>query len=214
VSEPLLALATSAPDRPAVSFPDGSLTYGELRAAAEQLSQRLVGLDRVAVWATPRRHTCIAVCAALLAGVPLVPLDPSAGDSALAHVLSDSDPSVVLADPDDALPDVVRPRVRPLSEPPRHPRTHIPHSVAMILYTSGTTGRPKGVLLPRQALASNLDALANTWTWTPDDVVVQALPLFHRYGLLVGMIGPLRRGGGLIHAGRFAPEALARALDE
>ena len=54
---------------------------------------------------------------------------------------------------------------------------------ALVVYTSGTTGPPKGVVLPRRAIASNLDALADAWEWTADDVVAHGLPLFHVHGL-------------------------------
>ena len=51
-------------------------------------------------------------------------------------------------------------------------------------------------MLPRRSIASNLDALADAWEWTADDVVAHGLPLFHVHGLVLGMLGPLRRGGG------------------
>ena len=59
-------------------------------------------------------------------------------------------------------------------------------------------------MLPRRAIASNLDALAEAWEWTGDDVVAHGLPLFHVHGLILGMLGPVRRGGGVHHLGRFS----------
>jgi malonyl-CoA/methylmalonyl-CoA synthetase len=88
-----------------------------------------------------------------------------------------------------------------------------PERTALIVYTSGTTGPPKGVMLPYRALASNLDALAAAWEWTAADRVAHGLPLFHVHGLLVGTVGPLRIGGNLEHTGRFSSEAIAAALD-
>ncbi len=67
-------------------------------------------------------------------------------------------------------------------------------------------------MLPRRALATNLDALADAWEWTGDDVVAHGLPLFHVHGLILGMLGPLRRGGGAYHLGKFSTEAAAEAL--
>jgi len=84
---------------------------------------------------------------------------------------------------------------------------------AFVFYTSGTTGPPKGVVLSRRAVASNLDALASVWNWTGDDVLTHALPLFHVHGLILGVLGPLRTGGSLRHAGRFSPGGIARELD-
>ena len=81
-----------------------------------------------------------------------------------------------------------------------------------MVYTSGTTGPPKGVVLPRRALATNLDALADAWAWTGDDVVAHGLPLFHVHGLILGVLGPLRRGGSAWHLVRFSSEAAASAL--
>jgi malonyl-CoA/methylmalonyl-CoA synthetase len=83
---------------------------------------------------------------------------------------------------------------------------------ALIVYTSGTTGAPKGAVLPRRAIASNLDGLADAWAWTADDVVAHALPLFHVHGLVIGVLGPLRRGGCAMHLERFSADGVASAL--
>jgi malonyl-CoA/methylmalonyl-CoA synthetase len=85
--------------------------------------------------------------------------------------------------------------------------------VATIVYTSGTTGPPKGAVLPRRAIASNLDGLAEAWEWSGDDMVAHGLPLFHVHGLILGTLGPVRRGGGVHHLGRFSAQAAASALD-
>ena len=80
-----------------------------------------------------------------------------------------------------------------------------PERPALILYTSGTTGPPKGVVISRAALAAGIDALADAWAWTPDDVLVHGLPLFHVHGLVLGVLGPLRIGSPLVHTGRPSP---------
>ena len=80
-----------------------------------------------------------------------------------------------------------------------------------MLYTSGTTGRPKGVELGRDAIAANLDALADAWAWTADDTLVHGLPLFHVHGLVLGLLGPLRLGCRLVHTVRPTPPAYAAA---
>ncbi|WP_055472799.1 AMP-binding protein, partial [Streptomyces pathocidini] len=78
-------------------------------------------------------------------------------------------------------------------------------------YTSGTTGAPKGALIPRGAVAADLDALAEAWEWTPQDTLVHGLPLFHVHGLVLGVLGALRVGSRLVHTGRPTPEAYAAA---
>lgn len=81
----------------------------------------------------------------------------------------------------------------------------------MIIYTSGTTGLPKGVVLSRRAIAADLDALAEAWQWTADDVLVHGLPLFHVHGLVLGLLGSLRVGNRVIHTGKPTPEGYAAA---
>ena len=75
------------------------------------------------------------------------------------------------------------------------PAEPAPETPALVVYTSGTTGPPKGAVLPRRAIAATLDALADAWQWTGEDVLVHGLPLFHVHGLILGVLGPLRRGG-------------------
>ena len=205
-------------DRLALRFPEGELTYAQLRDAAASVAQRVDGAQRVGVWALPVPETCVAVVGALLAGVAVVPINAKAGERELGHILADSDPAAILAAPDVELPDVAaqRPRVdvdlgaRGGDGPAQEPPDDAP---ALVVYTSGTTGPPKGAVLPRRAIASNLDALAEAWEWTDADVVAHGLPLFHVHGLVIGILGPLRRGGAAHHLGRFSSEAVAQALE-
>ncbi|MFF0696290.1 acyl-CoA synthetase [Streptomyces tendae] len=210
---------TGAPaDRPALRFGERSLTYAELAAAAGATAGRIGGAGRVAVWATPAMETAVAVVAALLAGVAAVPLNPKSGDKELAHILADSAPSLVLAPPDAELPPALGTLER--VDVDVRARGAVPEDrteegdPALVVYTSGTTGPPKGAVIPRRALATTLDALADAWQWTGDDVLVQGLPLFHVHGLVLGILGPLRRGGSVRHLGRFSTEGAARELND
>ncbi|MFD8972182.1 acyl-CoA synthetase [Streptomyces sp. NPDC059593] len=204
-------------DRPALRCGADALTYVELARAAGSLAVRIGGADRVAVWATPSAHTAVAVVAALLAGVPAVPLNPRTGERELAHILGDSAPGAVLAGPEDVLPAGLAelPRIDVELSATTGPSMAEPEdaeSPAFVVYTSGTTGPPKGVVLSRRAVAASLDALAEAWAWTADDVLVHALPLFHVHGLILGILGPLRRGGEVRHLGAFSVEGVAREL--
>ena len=191
---------------------DGADLVGAVGAVAASLRDR----DRVALWCTAELETGLGIAGALAAGVPVVPINPASGDRELAHETGDSRPEAVLASATAELPPTLAalPRIviDPTARAPLPTHATAPEATALIVYTSGTTGAPKGVLLSRRAIAANLDALAEAWAWTGDDVVTHALPLFHVHGLVLGTVGPLRLGGGVRHVGRFSPEAIAAAL--
>lgn len=217
------------PGKVALRFGERALTYRELAEAAGALAGRLAaagpgtglrpdaGPGRVALWAAPTLETAVGAVAALLAGMPVVPLNPRTGERELAHIVADSAPFAVLAGPDDELPAALEALERvdiPVSgvtATPLPPEAG-PDSPALIVYTSGTTGPPKGAVLPRRAIATTLDALQDAWQWSADDVLVHGLPLFHVHGLILGILGPLRRGGQVRHLGRFTPEGVRREL--
>ncbi|MFC7989214.1 acyl-CoA synthetase [Streptomyces pilosus] len=215
---PALADARAA-RRPALRFGEHALTYGELAGAAGAVGEALRGARRVAVWATPAPETAVAVTGALLAGVAVVPLNPKSGGRELGHILADSAPDLVLTAPGTLLPAPLDalPRVEvdtaDRAAPPDDGALDAEHP-ALVVYTSGTTGPPKGAVLPRRAVAATLDALADAWQWTADDVLVHGLPLFHVHGLVLGTLGPLRRGGCVRHLGRFTTRGVARELND
>ncbi|GAA2897920.1 acyl-CoA synthetase [Streptomyces mexicanus] len=202
----------------ALRFGDRSLTYRELAAAAGAVGARVRGRARVAVWATPTLQTAVAVVGTLLAGVAAVPLNPKSGEKELGHIVADSAPAAVLAAPGADLPDAlaglerIDVDVRAVGPVPAQDAED--GDPALIVYTSGTTGPPKGAVLPRRAVAATLDALAEAWQWTARDVLVHGLPLFHVHGLVLGTLGPLRRGGSVRHLGRFTTEGVARELGD
>jgi malonyl-CoA/methylmalonyl-CoA synthetase len=212
----MLTGVTELDGHPAIRVAGRQLSYGELREAAAAVAVKLEGTRRVAVWAHPTPEFCVAAVAAVSAGVALIPVNPKLGRAELEHVLSDSRPDVLI-DPPDELPALAS-HLRRLSVDLSERRAELPamrpadQDPALIVYTSGTTGRPKGAVLPGRAIASNLDALAEAWAWTGEDVLVHGLPLFHVHGLVLGLFGPLRLGGTLCHLGGFDPHAAATAL--
>jgi len=140
-----------------------------------------------------------------------VPLPADIGVAERTHILTDSAARAWLGErPDDlaGLPHIpVRLHARSwhrYAEPPAD-------APAYVMYTSGTTGAPKGVQTSRRAVAADIDALAQAWQWAPDDVLVHGLPLFHVHGLVLGLLGSLRIGNRFVHTGTPTPQAYAAA---
>jgi malonyl-CoA/methylmalonyl-CoA synthetase len=179
---------------------DDAIGRTELDGAVGSLAAGLGAGRRIAVVAEATIESVIAILGGLTAGCEVVLLNPKSGPSERDHVLRDAAPDAVLgtADIDRSARAPVRVAGRTTG--------------ALIVYTSGTTGPPKGVVLPHAALVANLAAVYDAWDWTAADRVVHALPLYHIHGLLLGTLGPLWHGGSSHHLGRFDPAAIGPAL--
>ncbi|MEC4839121.1 acyl-CoA synthetase [Mycobacteroides chelonae] len=207
----LTSLHPKSPDlADAVRIGEDSWGRADLVGAATAAAERIGGASGpIAVLARPSIDTVLSVIAGLIAGIPIVPVPADVGVAERRHILADSGAIAWLGEtPDEpeGLPHVpVRRHARSWHQY-SEPR---PESTALIVYTSGTTGAPKGVQLSRRALAASLDGLADAWAWTPDDVLVHGLPLFHVHGLVLGLLGSLRVGNRFVHTVKPTPEAYA-----
>ncbi|WP_432824931.1 AMP-binding protein [Dactylosporangium sp. CA-092794] len=194
---------------PTVSVADRALSADQLLSAAAAVAADVGGAATVAVDATATLETVVAVTGALLAGAAVVPVPADAGTAEREHILRDSGAALTLGN---------RPELFAAPVPvdvTRRSGTSYPapagDAVALVMYTSGTTGAPKGVELTHAAVEAGLDALADAWAWTAEDRLVHGLPLFHVHGLILGVLGALRTGSSLAHTGRPHPAAYAAA---
>ncbi|MEV7026128.1 acyl-CoA synthetase [Kitasatospora sp. NPDC093558] len=198
-----------------------ALSREDLLGAATAVADRVAGAPALAVLARPSVETVTAVVGGLLAGVPVVPLPPDSGPKEREHILRDSGAALLAhAIGDSAVGDSVAAaavsgvEALPVDPAQRSATTYAESAgdaTGFVLYTSGTTGAPKGAVIRREAVAADLDALAAAWRWTAEDTLVHGLPLFHVHGLLLGVLGALRTGSRLVHTGRPTPAGYAAA---
>lgn len=187
--------------RPAIVHRERTWTYGELEVAATRGAAYLQSLgvtagDRVALFTDQKLPLLIANLSVWLAGGVPLPLNPRFTREEMRYYLSDSTARAVVVGSEQrplleqlarempqppeivADADLLAPPALPFREP-----TLADSDPCLILYSSGTTGWPKGVVHTQSNVASSLHALAECWRMTPDDVVVNVLPLFHIHGL-------------------------------
>ena len=160
-------------------------------------ASRLADHRTIAILTAATLDTAVAVQGALLAGATVVPISPDSGETERQHVLDDSGATLLIADGEST---ELASRVSTITP-----------DAALLLYTSGTTGPPKGVPITAESVRACIDGLADAWEWTPDDLLVHGLPLNHVHGLVLGLLGPLMVGSSLHHTGRPTPAAYAAA---
>jgi acyl-CoA ligase (AMP-forming) (exosortase A-associated) len=186
-------LGRGDPDAPALTFKDVTLSYRELGERVARLAAGLGGLgvrkgDRVAVYAEKRIDTVVALLAISAAGAAFVPVNPLFKARHLAHVVEDCTPRLVITTPERL--DTVREatdvetvvfgddrwRALTSAEPSTTPVV-IDQDVAAIMYTSGSTGGPKGVVLSHRNILAGAESVASYLKQCADDVILAALPL-------------------------------------
>lgn len=217
--------ARETPAARALSAGDDELTWAELGALVAELAGRLAGAgvrpgDRVALLAGNRLEWVLAFLAGLRAGALVMPLNVRLGRPELERQLALAEPRVVLADGehvDRAGPGALRverglgiwstPPAEPCAPPP-------PDASALIAFTSGTTGTPRGATITHDALARSAGAYVALLGTTPADTTTVLVPLFHNTGYVDGLAHLLLAGGAIDLPGAFstvpALDALAR----
>lgn len=210
--------ADRAPDRVAVSVDGEPVTHAELDAAAARvaawLGRRLEPGGRVLLAARSSPGFLRCYLGALRAGAVVVLANPSSTAAELAHLVSDSRAAIAFADPGPARllarcprPPLTTSPAEPAQEPAGRTGRHghaRPEDTALLAYTSGTTGHPKGVPLTHRQLATSIRSAMAAWRWSADDVLVHALPLFHQHGL--GGVHATLIAGGTAHVRtKFSP---------
>ena len=224
--------AADQPDRPALRMDDLVLTYAQWREAAGRVSTLLAAAgiepgDRVGLMLPNVPAFPIALYGALAAGAVVVPMNPLLKSREVGYYLSDSGARVVLAwhtaageaakGAADAGAQAIAVETPDLADllaehaPATEQAGRGNDDDAVILYTSGTTGKPKGAQLTHASLVRNAELTAQTLLQNnPDDVTMGCLPLFHVFGLTCGLNATVAAWGTLTLLPRFDP---AKALE-
>jgi long-chain acyl-CoA synthetase len=226
----LIAAAERNPDRPALRFDRGTISYAELASATAGVARmlRARGLeagDRVGVMLPNVPEFALAYYGVLHAGGVVVPMNVLLKRREVAFYLGDSGSKLMFAwegQADEARagaadagaecivlePGALDAAATADSDDPGDMADRAGDDTAVILYTSGTTGKPKGAELTHANLTRNAEVGANLFSLTADDVILGALPLFHAFGQTCGLNATVSAGASLALVARFTPEAV------
>jgi long-chain acyl-CoA synthetase len=215
ISDLVRRAAGTRPDRTAVIDGATRLTWSELDAAVTRaaLALRGAGLgdgDRMALRLGTSLEFVLLYLGALRAGLVVVPVNPAYTRPELAHVLSDSGARLLVTSGQGATDPQVDTAVAAelLADAPDGSDPHLDRTgedTAVLLYTSGTSGQPRGAMLSARALLANLEQVAalDPPMIAADDVAFMPLPLFHVFGLNSGLGIALHAGATTVLADRF-----------
>jgi malonyl-CoA/methylmalonyl-CoA synthetase len=210
------------PARPVLhSEARGWLTAGLLERESRRFADRLhaAGLcpgDRLLVSLPASAELVVAHIAALRLGAVVVPANPAYREREIHHLLIDARPRAALVASPEA-----RGWIRavdggialdlPADGSPAPLDEAAPADPALLVYTSGTTGAPKGAVHTHASLLASAEAVRIAWRWTHADSLILALPLFHVHGLCVGLHGTLLAGGSVLLQPGFQVDAVLAA---
>ncbi len=220
----------AAPHAPALFERDrGWIDAAELEESSRSVAGRLqaAGLkpgDRMLFSAQASVDLVIAHVAALRSGIVVIPANTAYQERELAHIVGDGRPTAALIDDRErerwvraAVPSevvIVGPQVELPDAQPDVLDLAAPEDPALIGYTSGTTGTPKGAVLSHANLLAGSESVGLAWRWSAEDRLVLALPLFHSHGLCVGLHGTLLAGASAVLLPRFDVDAVLDAAVE
>ena len=201
-------------------------TYADIGQQVPRVAHRLreAGVepgDRVLIWAVNRPEWAVSFLGVLWAGGVVVPLDFRTTDELAMKVAAQTGARLVLA----SMPTIkaaerlelpamtVESLVDKSRKGPMLPRPEIdPDSLAEIVFTSGTTGDPKGVMLSHRNIATNAASLRSVVPIGPETRLLSILPLSHMYGLNPGLLAPLIAGSSVVYPTSLQPPVLARTF--
>ncbi len=225
---PIIGQGLKNPRRTAVVDDQRSYSYGQLVGGAAFVAEKIddtTALPHVGILLPTGGAFPIALLGAWLAGRVVVPLNYLLGADELKFIISDSDIDTVITVPAmlDFVggPSVIPDGVRTLNmqqmdfsgfPPLRWPPLPSRDQTAVILYTSGTSGRPKGVMLTHGNLRSNVDAAIVHANITRADTFLGVLPQFHSFGLTALTLVPLRVGSKTVYSARFVPRKVVQLI--
>jgi malonyl-CoA/methylmalonyl-CoA synthetase len=217
----------TSPDRPQFHDPTaGWISREEVGIQSAERASRLATLglepgDRVLLSAESCFDLVASYIACLRLGLVVIPTNTAYGARELEHVIGDARPRAAIIDAADrsrAVAEIdasihcLTPALAIPSGPAPALDTISSNAPALICYTSGTTGRPKGAVLSHANCLASAEALRLAWRWTDSDRLLLALPLFHMHGLGVGLHGTLFTGGSAVLLPTFRPDEILAGI--
>lgn len=221
--EPLFAHARNQGDSIAIIDDTGEYSYKQLAAAAAGLAMYLASQTakpHVGILLPPGAAFVASFYGILLAGKSIVPINYLIGERETAHVLQDSGIDTVITIPQlgsrikDADLKVIDITQLPKTPPAMAPNLPSPQSedLAVLMYTSGTSALPKGVMLTYGNLQSDTDAAIEHAGMQRRHVFLGVLPLFHSFGMTATMLAPIQLGATSVYIARFSAMACLNAV--